>query len=273
MRTFTRRLGLAAVLLGLTCPVFAQDADDSVAVSQGGEAKPYLAETERPDMAAVLSPPPASGSPEEASDRAIFAATRALAGSPRWHLAARDANAKSKALLADFGCAIGAALDGRSAPALDRLLHRVLADIEVAFRTAKAGVKRLRPLVGNDQPICVERTDRLASTYSYPSGHATRGWTYALVLSELVPERATAILRRGRVYGESRVVCGVHWLSDVEAGRTVGGALFAVLNGNAEFRADLDQARAEMAGVRAAASIPEAGTCQAEDEAAAVSVR
>jgi acid phosphatase (class A) len=31
-----------------------------------------------------------------------------------------------------------------------------------------------------------------------------------LILAELAPERATPILNRGRAYGESRVVCGVH---------------------------------------------------------------
>ena len=84
-------------------------------------------------------------------------------------------------------------------------------------------------MIGNEAPICVQRSQALADSFSYPSGHATQGWAYALILASLVPEKATPILARGRAYGESRIVCGVHWLSDVAAGRLTGTAVFAAL--------------------------------------------
>lgn len=275
MQSFSIRAAIILlVLVASTAFVGAQSNDeDAVPVSQGGEVKPYLVAKERPDMAAILSPPPALATPSDASDQALFRSTRGLKDTPRWALAAHDADAKPRSLLADFGCALGVDLGKAPPPVLDKMLHRVLGDIEVAFRTAKADVKRLRPLVGNDLPICVQRTPRLENTFSYPSGHATRGWTYALILAELAPDHATAILQRGRVYGESRVVCGAHWGSDVEAGRTVGAALVAALHGNAEFRVDLDQARIEIAADRASASVPDAGACRAEAEAVATPIR
>ena len=94
-------------------------------------------------------------------------------------------------------------------------------DLARATRIPKVHYRRLRPFVGNEAPICVQRTQVLTDSFSYPSGHATQGWAYALIMSALVPEKATAILTRGRAYGESRIVCGVHWPSDVAAG---GGA-------------------------------------------------
>jgi acid phosphatase (class A) len=111
----------------------------------------------------------------------------------------------------------------------------------------------------------VMRTQALADSFSYPSGHATQGWAYALILAALVPEKATAILVRGRAYGESRVVCGVHWLSDVVAGRLTGTSTVAALMGDPTFRADLDKARAELRGALAGAGTsPDQATCTRE---------
>ena len=133
-----------------------------------------------------------------------------------------------------------------------------------AVRDAKAHFARGRSHLGNDAALCVERSEALDRSFAYPSGHATEGWTFGLVLAALIPERATAILRRGRIYGESRIVCGVHWASDVEAGRSTGAALFAALVGNPAFRADLERARAELAGP---ADAPDAAACAAEEAA------
>ena len=55
------------------------------------------------------------------------------------------------------------------------------------------------------------------------------------------------VLKVGREGGESRVVCGVHFQSDVEAGRTLGSAMVARLHADPAFAADLAQARREIA--------------------------
>jgi acid phosphatase (class A) len=90
--------------------------------------------------------------------KALFLATRALKDTPRWALATRDADARSAALIAGFDCAIGATLGEAKTPTLGIMPYRVLSDVEVAFRTAKAEVKRLRPPVGNDLRIWVARS-------------------------------------------------------------------------------------------------------------------
>ena len=51
----------------------------------------------------------------------------------------------------------------------------------------------------------------------------------------------------GLVFGDSRRVCNVHWLSDVEEGRVIATAVVARLHGEPAFRADMDAARAELA--------------------------
>ena len=79
-----------------------------------------------------------------------------------------------------------------------------------------------------------------------------------------------ALLVRARAFGESRVVCGVHFVSDVEEGRTNGAALFAALMADPEFRTDLEAARVELAQLRQTPNPPaSAEQCRAETELAA----
>jgi acid phosphatase (class A) len=98
---------------------------------------------------------------------------------------------------------------------------------------------------------------------SYPSGHSALGWGWALVLAEAAPERADAILQRGRDFGQSRLVCNVHWQSDIDNGRLMAAATVARLHADAAFRADLDAARAEVAAARQSGARPR-GDCAAE---------
>ena len=91
----------------------------------------------------------------------------------------------------------------------------------------------------NGQPTCTPQEEaKLVKDGSYPSGHNAVGWAWALVLAEVAPERATAILARGRAFGDSRPVCNVHWQSDANAGRVMGAAAVARLHADPVFRAD-----------------------------------
>ncbi len=64
------------------------------------------------------------------------------------------------------------------------------------------------------------------------------------------------MIARGRNYGESRLVCNVHWQSDVLAGRFMGAAAVARLHADPTFRADLDAARGEIARAQAQGVTP-----------------
>jgi acid phosphatase (class A) len=65
------------------------------------------------------------------------------------------------------------------------------------------------------------------------------------------PAHADAILARGRAFGQSRVACNVHWLSDIEEGRLMASATVARLHDEAAFKADLAAAGGEIASARA----------------------
>ena len=61
----------------------------------------------------------------------------------------------------------------------------------------------------------------LTGSPSFPSGHATYGYTSALVLALLVPQRYPEMVARGAEYGNSRIVIGAHYAMDVIGGRTL----------------------------------------------------
>jgi acid phosphatase (class A) len=230
---------------------------------------PYLSETQAPDTVAILGPPPRGQSAAEAADKAAFVATRSLKGTPRWTLATTDVADGASAILDDFACVIGQRIEQSRAPALMTLMERARLDIAQATRAPKLHYRRLRPFVGNDAEICVMRTSDLGNAFSFPSSHATQAWTYAAIMAALMPEKATQFFVRARSYGESRIVCGLHWASDIEAGRTAASAVFAALQGDAGFRADLEKARAELAKlVTAGGPAPDRAVCAREEAAA-----
>lgn len=67
----------------------------------------------------------------------------------------------------------------------------------------------------------------------------------ALLLSDINPAVADQLLARGYEYGQSRVIAGYHWQSDVDAGRLGGSVLYAKLQGNERFRNQLARAKQE----------------------------
>ncbi len=211
----------------------------------------------------ILPAPPQKGSPRAEADRAVFRDTRVLAGTPRYEAAIIDAKEGVANMLPRFSCALGAQATPQALPKLTMVLERATADVFEANNTGKVYFKRERPPASDPGAVCVALTPA-DMTRDYPSGHATRGWLYALLLTELAPDRGDALLTRGRSFGESRVVCGVHNATAIEAGRVVGAVVVANLHGNAAFRADMDAARAEMAQFRTTATAPDAGLCERE---------
>ena len=212
------------------------------------------------DGKAILGAPPAPDSPRGQADRAVFEQTRSLKDTPRWRDAIQDNDLWTpNGALRRFACAVGVDIDEKQTPTVWKILHKVELDVRTVGTPAKNFYDRKRPLIGNDAPICVPREDWMRTNASYPSGHSMTAWSWALILAEAKPDRADAALTLGRESGESRVVCGVHFPTDVEAGRTLGSAMVARLHSEPAFVADMRQAKKELARAkRAPASCPAA---------------
>jgi acid phosphatase (class A) len=215
----------------------------------------------------VIEPAPRPGDPRYETDRQIFRATRKLIGTARFKLATTDANYETPALASDFSCAVGVKLTPETAPKLIHLIERAGADTSSRSSHAKDIYQRHRPFTIDKGQICQPASElydqkRQQMSYNYPSGHTTRGWTWALILSSIAPDRAQAILERGRAYGDSRFICGAHNESAVEAGMLSATATMALVQTKPDYQSDREAARAELAALRASGERP-AG-CEAE---------
>lgn len=235
-------------------------------VEQAGRAAGFLTAETLPNALATIPPAPKEGDARNALDWDIFIKTRSLEGSERWALAKADDSYKPADLLKAFSCSVGVTLTPENSPALISMIGRTTLDAGLAAEAAKQFYKRTRPFLHNPGNICINRASGIEKSFDYPSGHASLGWTAGLVIAQLSPENSSAVLARGRAYGESRVVCGVHNMSAVEAGRTNAAGVFAALQGSPDYRASLEKARAELAKARATSGAPDAAMCAREAE-------
>lgn len=89
-----------------------------------------------------------------------------------------------------------------------------------------------------------------ANTFSYPSGHSSRGWMSALVLATVDPEKAEELFLRARLYALNRVICGHHWKTDIDASMMLSTGLFATIVCTEEYQAQLVKARAEYNAIK-----------------------
>ncbi len=189
-----------------------------------------------------------------------------LRDTPRWALATKDANLKFPAAASTFECALQVPISQEDTPNLNMLLRRTLLDAGLATYAAKDKYQRQRPFVAEQQSTCTPAEEAtLSKDGSYPSGHASLGWAWTLVLVQAAPQRMDAILQRGFAFGFSRVICGVHWQSDVDvdAGRLIGAATVARLQTDPTFAAQVALARDEIAQAQAKGLKP-GGDCAAE---------
>lgn len=215
-----------------------------------GVLQGYLSEDEILDSAAFVPPAPEAESGRQDLDTAWAERLRAIRDTTRWEMAIRDADLSFPAAVDAFSCALGFEITEADTPVLYLLLWRSLADIGLSSYSAKKAYQRERPFMADDTPICTpEDEEALRTDGSYPSGHTAIGWGWALILAQLAPDRAEALLDRGRAFGESRTVCNVHWYSDVVAGRLVGAAAIARLQANMQFLAAMEAATLEIAAL------------------------
>jgi acid phosphatase (class A) len=212
-----------ALLFATATPVFAGSA--------------YLT-TNSFDGISLLPPPPVPGSPEEVAD---LASVRAVFN-------ARTEAEKSRAMKSSglafslFQPAVGPAFELDNLPKTQALLEKVKKEIGTVIDASKNHFRRLRPYQMDDRLVLGEPEP----SFSYPSGHSTRGTVYSLVVAELFPEKKDAILEIGRNIGWDRVLIGKHFPTDVYAGRVLGYAIVRELHSSILFQHDLEQAMAEI---------------------------
>jgi acid phosphatase (class A) len=227
----------------------------------------YLTSAQTASVVNVVPPAPLAGDARYEADMAIFHSTRSFEGSPRWTLAQSDDKLSIPAVMETFRCALGLALTPEKAPKLAKLIARAYSDAGAAANVIKVRYQHKRPFQIAEGNVCLSTQGKAALEKSpdYPSGHTALSWETGLILAELVPDAAIDILARARAFGQSRVVCGVHNASAVEAGWMTSTVVFALQQSSPAFHADLEAARSELAALRADAK-PKSESCVLESK-------
>ena len=231
----------ACTLLAVNAPAYASN--------------PYLADGNEPKLELWLPKAPADNSISEATDLNAYFSTRPEVGAARGKIAADDNVYTAADVVLRFGDALGFALNAENAPNLVAMMDRVTKDSELMLKPIKQPVAnggRVRPYgrFGSLAACPHEIDDQkwgLNASGSYPSGHATLGWLWGLMLSELVPDKSDTVMAKAYEFGESRLICGFHYPSDLVAGRLAASSLMAKLHANPDFQKDLDKAMQEIA--------------------------
>lgn len=260
------RTSALSLTLFVTAPLLAHDQDvckvvsDSVCVSQHSVESPvgrkskkrapsFLSREEVANSIMLLPEPPAEGSAAYEYDVARYKWGKTMRDTERGRLAVRDADTGGNWQGRAFSEAFGMPINVENTPEIYKLLRRVHRDLgSYSTGHAKVHYMRRRPFMVFEEPTATPDDEKFLRTNgSYPSGHTALGWGTALILAEINPERQNEILKRGYDFGESRVIVGAHWQSDVDMGRIVSAAAVARLHADEEFAEQLARAKAEFA--------------------------
>lgn len=143
-----------------------------------------------------------------------------------------------------FQTLLGDSFTAKNFPITAQLSGHLKHEQSVVGARLKILFNRPRPYQADPMlhPVCVTKTAR----DSYPSGHALTGYLEALALAELLPNQHDAILARADDYAHSRLICGVHYSSDLEASRRIAYAIFGYILSTPQFQRDLSLAHAEL---------------------------
>lgn len=197
------------------------------------------------DASHLLPPPPADGSPAANAERAEIDRIVAQRTPEALVQATSDDTIEDPTI---YRGVIGDRFDLEKLTATARMLDDVMRVQRAAANSAKDFFKRARPWVAEpDLKTCGPRGINWHT--SYPSGHATMGYSVGVILAAAIPEKAQAILARANGYAENRLVCGMHFRRDIVAGEVLGTAVALTLMHDADFKAEFDAAEQELKAV------------------------
>lgn len=249
---------LLLFLLSLMCMTATAQTKDGKVKGHSTNPDVYFLEIDQvPNSLQLLPGPPDPASVAFLYDQARYNWGKMQRNTPRGEQAFQDARIGGQHLPDAFSEAFGININPQDTPEIYKLIVGMREDTgDLATRAAKDYYNRQRPFSFYGEMTCnPEQQEELSTNGSYPSGHTSIGWATALVLSEINPDRINDILQRGYQMGESRVICGYHFQSDVDAGRITGAGVVARLHADPGFNAQLEKAKKEFAGLKKAGKV------------------
>lgn len=216
-----------ALAVSFATPLFAED------------AKPFADATEI-DLTALLPTPPAKGS---AAMNAELAAVLTVQVTRTDAEAARAVADDAEEIWVFADVIANPRFTRDTLPKFTAFFDRVAATEGAVVDPAKKVWARPRPYMYSD--LVMPLLDKSKSG-AYPSGHTTVGTLMGIVLANMVPEKHTEIMARAWEYGQNRMVAGMHFQTDIEAGRIAGAVIAETIMAHPDFKDEYAAAKAEL---------------------------
>lgn len=210
----------------------------AVSPAQADEAKPF-ATARTIDLLTLLKPPPANDSAQTRAELAEVLSIQ-VTRTPEMEAQAQADVVENVWRFADV---MGPKFKADGLPAFSAFFDRVVATEGEVVDPAKDSWKRPRP---HQYSPLVQPAVKLSNSGAYPSGHTTVGTLMGVVLSNMVPEKRSEIMARAWAYGENRLIGGIHFRADIEAGRIAGTVIAARIMEQPEFQSEFAVAKAEL---------------------------
>jgi acid phosphatase (class A) len=233
---------LAALTGLLLCvPIFGQNTEAAKPAAVVGASAAHLADLANLNLSLMLPEPPSSDSSTTRSELKELHRLESER-TPAQAAAAKADDAEQDIFI--FRTVFGPSFTPGNLPLLAKLSTAIHAEEGAASTPLKTAFARPRPYQADTtlHPIC----KLTAEPNSYPSGHTLTGYMLAFALVDIVPEKKSAILARADDYAHNRLVCGVHYPSDLDASRELAAAVFGSMSSNPVFIKDLAAARTEL---------------------------
>lgn len=216
-----------AVATAFTTPVFASD------------AKPFTTAKEI-NLLDLLPPPPANDSAKMKAELGEIL-TIQVTRTPEMEARAKADSEENVWRYADV--INNPKFTRENLPKFSAFFDRIVETEGAVVDPAKDVWKRPRPHLYSD---LVKPVVPLSKSGSYPSGHTTVGTLMGIVLSNMVPEKKEALMRRAWEYGQNRVIGGIHYPTDIEAGRIAGTVIAQTIMQHDDYKAEFAAAKAEL---------------------------
>ena len=227
--------------------VFALAICGATLCSFAANAKPYMNADALPNALNFYPAPPETTSVQFMYDISQYMWGKAMrADSARAALAVAQAVETIEDMAKMFSEPFGMEISAKKTPAIMNMLERGIRTLKQVGSLPKRHYMRRRPYDRfNESTLVPAEEERLRTNGSYPSGHTVRAWSMALLLVEVNPAAQDALLKYAYEWGQSRVIAGFHWQSDVDASKVLVSGAFASLHNDETFLADMKKARAE----------------------------
>ncbi|HEY1111408.1 MAG TPA: phosphatase PAP2 family protein [Opitutaceae bacterium] len=238
-------LVLASGLGALSLPISAQPAgtgEGTANVMLGTRETARFVRVQDLDFPALLPPPPPAGSISAAADldTVLQVQSSRTAQDVAWATTIeKDDVFLNREIVGDW-------MEASNLPVTAGFFRSLASDLKAVDAASKLPFQRRRPYeVDARVKPCVSRP----ASSSYPSGSALQALVWAELLSELLPAKREALLQRAYRAAWGRVIGGVHFPSDIEAGRRLAAPFLKACRASPEFRARFEAVREEFAAV------------------------